>query len=208
VPINLKALKQIKIDIKDTNIKLMIVTKTRSIEDISELIKLGYRNFAENRVQEAYKKFTNIKSDHKINLSLIGPLQSNKVKQALKLFDTIQSIDRNKIVDEINKNGAIITNEKKFYIQVNIGEEPQKSGVLPNNFNDLYQYCLSNHLEISGIMCIPPFDKDPRFFFDKMLKIKEKSNNNFVLSMGMSSDYKIALDYHTDEIRIGSLIFS
>jgi|TARA_E500000075_G_C6964473_1_gene307128 pyridoxal phosphate enzyme (YggS family) len=208
VPINLKALKQIKIDIQDTNIKLMIVTKTRSIEDISELIKLGYRNFAENRVQEAYKKFTNIKSDHKINLSLIGPLQSNKVKQALKLFDTIQSIDRNKIVDEINKNGAIITNEKKFYIQVNIGEEPQKSGVLPNNFNDLYQYCLSNHLEISGIMCIPPFDKDPRFFFDKMLKIKEKSNNNFVLSMGMSSDYKIALDYHTDEIRIGSLIFS
>tara|TARA_A100001015_G_scaffold36925_1_gene40620 strand:- start:37 stop:663 length:627 start_codon:yes stop_codon:yes gene_type:complete len=208
VSINLKALKQIKIDIKDTNIKLMIVTKTRSIEDISELIKLGYRNFAENRVQEAYKKFTNIKSDHKINLSLIGPLQSNKVKQALKLFDTIQSIDRNKIVDEINKNGAIITNEKKFYIQVNIGEEPQKSGVLPNNFNDLYQYCLSNHLEISGIMCIPPFDKDPRFFFDKMLKIKEKSNNNFVLSMGMSSDYKIALDYHTDEIRIGSLIFS
>lgn len=208
MPINLKALKQIKIDIQDTNIKLMIVTKTRSIEDISELIKLGYRNFAENRVQEAYKKFTNIKSDHKINLSLIGPLQSNKVKQALKLFDTIQSIDRNKIVDEINKNDAIITNEKKFYIQVNIGEEPQKSGVLPNNFNDLYQYCLSNHLEISGIMCIPPFDKDPRFFFDKMLKIKEKSNNNFVLSMGMSSDYKIALDYHTDEIRIGSLIFS
>lgn len=208
MPINLKALNQIKIDIKDTNIKLMIVTKTRSIEDISELIKLGYRNFAENRVQEAYKKFTNIKSDHKINLSLIGPLQSNKVKQALKLFDTIQSIDRNKIVDEINKNGAFITNEKKFYIQVNIGEEPQKSGVLPNNFNDLYQYCLSNHLEISGIMCIPPFDKDPRFFFDKMLKIKEKSNNNFVLSMGMSSDYKIALDYHTDEIRIGSLIFS
>ncbi len=207
MPINLKALKQIKIDIQDTNIKLMIVTKTRSIEDISELIKLGYRNFAENRVQEAYKKFTNIKSDQKINLSLIGPLQSNKVKQALKLFDTIQSIDRNKIVDEINKNGAIITNEKKFYIQVNIGEEPQKSGVLPNNFNDLYQYCLSNHLEISGIMCIPPFDKDPRFFFDKMLKIKEKSNNNFVLSMGMSSDYKIALDYHTDEIRIGSLIF-
>ena len=208
MPINLKALNQIKIDIQDTNIKLMIVTKTRSIEDISELIKLGYRNFAENRVQEANKKYTNIKSDHKINLSLIGPLQSNKVKQALTLFDTIQSIDRNKIVDEINKNGAIITNEKKFYIQVNIGEEPQKSGVLPNNFNDLYQYCLSNHLEISGIMCIPPFDKDPRFFFDKMLKIKEKSNNNFVLSMGMSSDYKIALDYHTDEIRIGSLIFS
>ena len=186
----------------------MIVTKTRSIEDISELIKLGYRNFAENRVQEAYKKYTNIKSDHKINLSLIGPLQSNKVKQALTLFDTIQSIDRNKIVDEIKKNDAIVTNEKKFYIQINIGEEPQKSGVLPKNFNDLYQYCLSNHLVISGIMCIPPFDKDPRFFFDKMLKIKEKSNNNFALSMGMSSDYKIALDYKTDEIRIGSLIFS
>ena len=90
----------------------MIVTKTRSIEDISELIKLGYRNFAENRVQEAYKKYTNIKSDHKINLSLIGPLQSNKVKQALTLFDTIQSIDRNKIVDEIKKNDAIVTNEK------------------------------------------------------------------------------------------------
>ncbi len=206
--INYKALKQINSDLKGKKAKLLIVTKTRSQDDILELIESGYIDFAENRVQEAYMKYSKINSHSAINLNLIGPLQSNKVKQALNLFDTIQSIDRNKIVDEITKYEDVKTKTKNYYIQINIGEEPQKTGVLPENFSEFYHYCISKGLSISGIMCIPPVDKDPRYYFEKMIEIKKKHNNHLILSMGMSSDYKIALDFKSDEIRVGSLIFS
>ena len=206
--INYKALKQISTDLIGKKAKLLIVTKTRSQDDILELIKSGYINFAENRVQEAYSKYSKINLQNKINLSLIGPLQSNKVKQALNLFDTIQSIDRNKIVDEIKKYEDFKTKTKNYYIQINIGEEHQKTGVLPENFNEFYHYCLGKGLKISGIMCIPPFNKDPRYFFEKMFEIRKNTNDNLILSMGMSSDYKIALDFDSNEIRVGSLIFT
>ena len=205
--INYKALNQINADLEGKKAKLLIVTKTRSQDDILELIKSGYRDFAENRVQEAYMKYSKITAHTKINLSLIGPLQSNKVKQALNLFDTIQSIDRSKIVDEIIKYKDAKTKTKNFFIQINIGEEPQKSGVLPENFNEFYYYCKSKGLEISGIMCIPPLNKDPRYFFEKMLKTRKNIDDHLTLSMGMSSDYKIALDLNSNEIRVGSLIF-
>ena len=205
--INYKALNQINADLEGKKAKLLIVTKTRSQDDIFELIESGYRDFAENRVQEAYMKYSKITAHTKINLSLIGPLQSNKVKQALNLFDTIQSIDRSKIVDEIIKYKDVKTKTKNFFIQINIGEEPQKSGVLPENFNEFYYYCKSKGLEISGIMCIPPLNKDPRYFFEKMLKIRKNIDDHLTLSMGMSSDYKIALDLNSNEIRVGSLIF-
>ena len=205
--INYKALNQINTDLKGKKTRLLIVTKTRSQDDILELIKSGYRDFAENRVQEAYMKYSKINTHTKINLSLIGPLQSNKVKQALNLFDTIQSIDRIKIVDEIKKYKDLKTKTKNYFIQINIGEEPQKSGILPENFNEFYYYCKSKDLEISGIMCIPPINKDPRFFFEKMLKVRNNINDHLTLSMGMSSDYKIALDLNSNEIRVGSLIF-
>ncbi|OUW68713.1 MAG: YggS family pyridoxal phosphate enzyme [Candidatus Pelagibacter sp. TMED202] len=205
--INYKALNQINADLEGKKAKLLIVTKTRSQDDIFELIESGYRDFAENRVQEAYMKYSKITAHTKINLSLIGPLQSNKVKQALNLFDTIQSIDRSKIVDEIIKYKDAKTKTKNFFIQINIGEEPQKSGVLPENFNEFYYYCKSKGLEISGIMCIPPLNKDPRYFFEKMLKIRKNIDDHLTLSMGMSSDYKIALDLNSNEIRVGSLIF-
>ncbi len=126
---------------KKGSVNLIAVSKTKSMDQIKPFIDEGHSHFGENKVQEAVMKWQELKKENKvINLHLLGPLQSNKVKQALTLFDTIQSIDRNKIVDEIKKNDAIVTNEKKFYIQINIGEEPQKSGVLPKNFNDLYQY--------------------------------------------------------------------
>lgn len=205
--INYKALNQINADLEGKKAKLLIVTKTRSQDDIFELIESGYRDFAENRVQEAYMKYSKITAHTKINLSLIGPLQSNKVKQALNLFDTIQSIDRTKIVDEMIKYKDLKTKTKNFFIQINIGEEPQKSGVLPENFNEFYYYCKSKGLEISGIMCIPPLNKDPRYFFEKMLKIRKNIDDHLTLSMGMSSDYKIALDLNSNEIRVGSLIF-
>ena len=206
--INNKILEKIKDDISDKNTKLLIVTKTRSQEDINQLIKMGYSDFAENRVQEAQEKFIDIIPNKDIKLNLIGPLQSNKVKQALNLFDTIQSVDREKIVNELAKHLDIGSRTKNFYIQINIGEEPQKSGVLPAEFEKFYQYCINKKLKISGIMCIPPQNKDPRPFFEEMNKIKNSINENLTLSMGMSSDYKIALDHQTDEIRIGSLIFS
>mgnify|MGYP001283127992 FL=1 len=206
--INNKILEKIKNDISVKNTKLLIVTKTRSQEDINQLIKMGYSDFAENRVQEAQEKFIDILPNKDIKLNLIGPLQSNKVKQALKLFDTIQSVDREKIVNELAKHLDISSRTKNFYIQINIGEEPQKSGVMPSDFETLYQYCINKKLKISGIMCIPPQNEDPRPFFEEMNKIKNSINEELTLSMGMSSDYKIALDYHTDEIRIGSLIFS
>ncbi len=206
--INYKALRQINTDLKGKRAKLIIVTKTRSQDDILELIKSGHIDFAENRVQEAQMKYSNINTHSKVNLSLIGPLQSNKVKQALNIFDTIQTIDRNKIVDEIIKYNGVNTKTKNFYIQINIGEENQKTGVLPDDFRKFYDYCINKDLKISGIMCIPPFDKDPRYFFEKMLEIRKNTNDHLYLSMGMSSDYKIALDFDSNEIRVGSLIFS
>ena len=195
-------------DIVGKNIKLLIVTKNRSQEDLIRLIKMGYSDFAENRVQEAQKKFTDILPNKDVKLNLIGPLQSNKVKQALNLFDTIQSVDREKIVNEVAKHLDISSRTKNFYVQINIGEEPQKSGVMPSYFEEFYHYCINKKLKISGIMCIPPQSEDPRPFFEKMNKIRNSINEKLTLSMGMSSDYKIALDHHTDEIRIGSLIFS
>ena len=119
---------------------IIIVTKTRSQEDINQLIKMGYVNFAENRVQEAQKKYLDLLIHSDIKLDLIGPLQSNKVKQALNLFDTIQSVDRVKIVNEIVKCADYSSKTKNFYIQVNIGQEPQKSGIMPDDLETFYQF--------------------------------------------------------------------
>ncbi len=206
--INYKILEKINNDIVGKNIKLLIVTKNRSCEDVKQLIKMGYSEFAENRVQEAQKKYIDISPDKDFKLNLIGPLQSNKVKQALNLFDTIQSVDREKIVNEISKHVNTASKTKNFYIQINIGQESQKSGIDPDNFNEFYNYCINKKLNISGIMCIPPQDKDPRPFFEKMNVLRSNINKKLILSMGMSSDYEIALECQTDEIRIGSLIFS
>ena len=206
--INYKILEKINNDIVGKNIKLLIVTKNRSCEDVKQLIKMGYSEFAENRVQEAQKKYIDISPDKDFKLNLIGPLQSNKVKQALNLFDTIQSVDREKIVNEISKHVNTASKTKNFYIQINIGQESQKSGIDPDDFNEFYNYCINKKLNISGIMCIPPQDKDPRPFFEKMNVLRSNINKKLILSMGMSSDYEIALECQTDEIRIGSLIFS
>ena len=208
MPINTEILEKINEEIKAKHTKLLIVTKTRTEEEILELVNLGFCNFGENRVQEAEKKFSKIIENNKIRLSLIGPLQSNKVKQALKLFDVIQSIDRIKIIDEILKYKNEKTKTKNFYIQINIGKENQKSGVTPNEFENIYKYCIDKGLNINGIMCIPPQGKDPTPFFSEMKMIRDKIDKNLILSMGMSSDYKTALDYQSNEIRIGSLIFS
>lgn len=192
--------------------KLLIVSKNQSQQDIIELLENYNFEFGENRVQEASKKFNlHLRMKYSnLKLHLIGPLQSNKVKLALKTFDVIQTLDRKKIVDEIanemKKSNDIRT--KSFYIQVNIGEERQKSGALSKELKFLYEYALSLSLSIEGLMCIPPLNGDSSLFFQKLKTLRDSINKNLKLSMGMSSDYIMALKEGSDLIRIGSLIFN
>ena len=208
--INLENLFSIKENLKlFPKTKLLIVTKNQDLEDISALISEGYRLFGENRVQEALRKYSKIKTYNDLELHLIGPLQRNKVKQALKIFDTIQSIDRFSLVDEISKqiNNLSDLRTRDFYIQVNIGEEEQKSGISKKETQELYSYTIEKKVSVSGLMCIPPNTSDPSDYFKEMLDLRNKINKNLKLSMGMSGDYKIALNFKTDIVRIGSLIF-
>ena len=190
--------------------KLLIVTKNQGLNDIRDLIDKGYNFFGENKVQEAKKKFQDMDDLFKIKLHLIGPLQTNKVKDALKLFNTIQSVDREKLVEEISKvtkkSDKIKTSS--FYIQINIGSEDQKSGIDKFECKDFYQYALAKDLNIEGLMCIPPNAPNAHEYFREMNEIRININPNLKLSMGMSNDYKIALEHQSNLIRIGSLIFN
>ena len=192
-----------------TSTRLMIVTKNQSSQDIEELISQGFELFGENRVQEAKLKYQFINSFNSIELHLIGPLQTNKVKIALKIFDVIQTIDRISLVDEIAKQLVKLSpiKTKKFYIQVNIGDEEQKSGVSKKNLQDLYNYSINSKLDIHGLMCIPPNTQDPSSYFKEMIELRDNINKKLKLSMGMSNDYKVALNFKSNIIRIGSLIF-
>lgn len=204
--INLNNLNNINIDLeKYQQSCLMIVSKNRSIEDINHLIKLGYNIFGENRVQEAKKKFS-LKNPN-IELHLIGPLQTNKVKDALNIFDVIQCVDRKKLIDFIHGFMKQEIKTKSFFIQVNIGNEKQKSGVPISDLPIIYDYAKKKNLNIKGLMCIPPVCPDPKIYFEKMIEIKNQINPNLLLSMGMSNDYKIALECGSNFIRVGSLIF-
>ena len=188
--------------------RLLIVTKNQTTKDVSHLISRGFRLFGENRVQEADLKYNSLDKDN-LEIHMIGPLQTNKVKKALKVFDTIQTIDRFSLVDEV---GKVISKKpvqtKNFFIQVNIGDEEQKSGVPISDLSKLYQYCLEKNLNIIGLMCIPPNTGDPSPYFKEMTIIRDSINKKLNLSMGMSNDYKTALKFNSDLIRVGSLIFS
>jgi len=207
--INFSNLKNIEENLlRYPNTKLQIVTKNRDAILVNQLIDCGYRLFGENKVQEAKEKFKKIKNV-KIDLHLIGPLQTNKVTDALKIFNTIQSLDREKLVKEIIKSREKTNiTSTKFYIQINIGSEPQKSGIHKNETKDFYQLCVENNLNILGFMCIPPLTSTPDHYFEEMMRIRDSINPNLLLSMGMSSDYLIALKYNTNLIRIGSKIFN
>ena len=187
------------------NPKLIAVSKTFSEEKIQLVIDQGHHIFGENKVQEATEKWIDLKKrNKKIELHLIGPLQSNKVKQALEVFDVIQTIDREKIVKKIKDN----LNEKeiKCFVQVNIGNEPQKSGIIKSQLTEFYNECLNLGLDIVGTMCLPPLDKDPNIYFSEMKKITSILNLNDI-SMGMSDDYLKAIEYSATYLRIGSRIF-
>lgn len=209
--INYKNLNKIKDLLEEyPGCELLIVTKNQHQNKILDLLNENHFLFGENRVQEAIMKFEKLKSTYpKIKLHLIGPLQTNKVKVALKLFDTIQSIDRKKLIDVIsnslNVNHEYVT--KEFYIQVNIGEEMQKFGVSPEDTKNLYDYAKKRGLKVKGLMCIPPANHKADIYFQKLFQIKESINKSLKLSMGMSNDYQIAVKEGSNLIRVGSIIF-
>jgi pyridoxal phosphate enzyme (YggS family) len=205
---NYKTIKEEIINIKkDTN--LLVVTKNQNFDKIKELMNIGQYDFAENKVQEANEKWSEVlKSNKNIQLHLIGKLQSNKAKDAFSLFNFIHTLDNEKLANkfcELEKNS---TKKIKFFIQVNIGDEDQKNGIkidLLKDFVNLCKYDLK--LDVIGLMCIPPKDLDPESFFNKMRSLSTE-NNLKELSMGMSSDYKLAIKCGSTFVRIGSSIFS
>ena len=187
--------------------QIIAVSKTFKIDHILPLIEYGHLDYGENKVQEALEKWTNIKSNNnKINLHLIGKLQTNKVKFAVKIFDYIHSLDNEKLAKKIAEEQDKQNKKIKIFIQINLGDESQKSGINQNNLNEFYNFSKSLGLNIIGLMCIPPFNEDSTKFFSKMNELKQKINLN-ELSMGMSSDYLKALEYKSTYLRIGSNIF-
>ncbi len=199
----------IKQEIEDKkNVKLVAVTKTFPISHILPVINEGHTHFGENKVQEAMEKWTSIKQDFpKINLHLIGKLQTNKVKFVLPLFDYIHSLDNFKLANKIAEEQIKKKFKPKIFIQVNIGEEAQKGGIEINDLENFYKRCIEDFkLNIIGLMCIPPFDKDSKTYFVKMRELSENLNLKDI-SMGMSYDYMEAIKQGSTFIRVGSKIF-
>ena len=187
--------------------QIIAVSKTFKLNHILPLIKYGHINFGENKVQEAIEKWSEIKSNNnKIKLHLIGKLQTNKVKICLKLFDFIHSLDNQKLARKISDEQKKQNLKPKLFIQVNIGNEPQKNGIHIKKLDEFHNLCKELNLNVVGIMCIPPIDEDPEKSFLRMNYLKKKFNFE-ELSMGMSSDYLDAIKYNSTFLRIGSSIF-
>ena len=196
-------------ELKYNNYKaeIIAISKTFSISHILPLIDYGHIHFGENKVQEAIEKWMEIKTNNKnLKLHMVGKLQTNKVKIALKVFDFIHSLDNLKLAKKISEEQKIYEIKPKIFIQINIGGESQKSGISVENLLDFFHECKKLDLNIIGTMCLPPIDKEPEIFFSNMLKI----NNDLKLkelSMGMSEDYLKAIEYYSTYLRVGSKIF-
>ena len=188
--------------------RLVAVSKKQEDYKIENALACGQKIFGENRVQEAINRWQKrIENNVDLELRLIGPLQTNKVKQSLILFDVIETIDREKIAVEIAKNLNLKTKTKSFYIQVNTGNEPQKSGINPLEADTFVKHCINDlNLPIVGLMCIPPQNEVPSLHFAFLKKIAS-SNSLDKLSMGMSNDYQDAIKFGATSVRIGSLFF-
>ena len=187
--------------------EIIAVSKTFKIDHLLPVINQGHIHFGENKVQEAAEKWAEIKKENKkIKLHLIGRLQTNKVKMAVKIFDYIHSVDSKKLADKIYNVQKELNIKTKLFIQVNIGNEEQKSGILKNEITDLYNHCRKLDLDIIGLMCIPPFNEDSEKYFFEMNRLNQDFKLS-ELSMGMSSDYLIAVENGATFLRIGSSIF-
>jgi len=210
-----KNLLNIDNDIKDylnklninSNPKIVAVSKTFKIDKILPLIEHGHIDYGENKVQEAVEKWTEIKKiNSKVKLHMIGKLQTNKVKFAVQIFDYIHSVDSEKLAKKIADEQNKINKKIKIFLQVNIGDENQKSGINKNEVSQLTSYCQKIGLELIGLMCIPPANIDPEGYFEEMSKLNK--GLGFVdLSMGMSSDFLIATKHLSTYVRVGSKIF-
>lgn len=190
------------------DVHLIAVSKTFDAPDIIPVLHAGQRQFGENRVQEAKGKWPGLKAEFPdVRLHLIGPLQSNKAKEAVELFDAVHSIDREKIARAIAEEMMKQDKRLELFIQVNTGEEPQKAGVAPRELPDLLRLCREElKLDISGLMCIPPVDEEPAIHFAFLSKLATE-NGLHALSMGMSDDYETAVAFGATYVRVGSAIF-
>ena len=199
---------QREIQTKNSSAEVIAVSKTFPMKKILPLVNHGHKHFGENKVQEAIEKWTSIKVDFiDIKLHLIGKLQTNKVKHALPLFDYIHSLDSQKLAEKIADEQVKKNRKVKIFIQINIGNEAQKNGVEIENLVNFYEKCINEYkLDIVGLMCLPPIDKDAGIYFSKMYELVKKINLK-ELSMGMSNDYIEALKHKSTFLRIGSQIF-
>ena len=189
-------------------VNIIAVSKTFAIDHIKPLIDYGHNHFGENKVQEAIAKWTVIKSNNKnLNLHMVGKLQSNKAKDAVKLFDYIHSLDNQKLADALSKHQTNLNKSLNYFIQVNIGNELQKSGIPVGELDPFYNYCKNEiNLNILGLMVIPPNDNNPDKYFKSLYELN-KSLALQDLSMGMSADYIEAIKHGATFIRVGSSIF-
>ena len=198
----------IKSLINNSNVKIIAVSKTFSYEHISPLVEHGHVHFGENKVQEAQSKWLDLKKNRpNISLHMIGKLQSNKAREAVKIFDYSHSLDSQKLANILAKHENILSKRLKYFIQVNIGNENQKAGIGINLLDDFYYYCVKElKINVIGLMAIPPNDTKVDAYFKKLMELNKLLGLK-ELSMGMSADYKIALNYETTFVRIGSSIF-
>ena len=212
---NLKQLNLVKNKIKEIIIKkqlqndpkIVVVTKTFPIAEIVPLIENGHNHFGENKLQEAEFKWSDIKAKNNIlKLHMVGKLQSNKARKAVQLFDYIHSLDNEKLALKLSTYEKELSKKNKIFIQVNLASEKQKSGILINQLNEFYNYCSKDlSLNIIGLMCLPPIDSEPQKFF-KLLKSTANNLKLYELSMGMSSDYDIAIKEGSTFLRLGTSI--
>jgi len=205
---NLKTIKDNLVSLK-SKAKIIVVCKNQQLSKIQNLLNFGHSDFGENKIQEAQEKWNDIiKKFNNLNLHFIGKLQSNKAKQAFQIFNYIHSLDNEKLAKIFNELEVINKRKIKYFVQVNIGNEPQKNGIEISAVHGFINYCKNQlNLNVRGLMAIPPKGQDPDFFFKKLYELN-LANNLEELSMGMSEDYKIAAKYNTTYVRIGSAIFN
>ena len=206
---NFEKIKQeIKNNSLQNEIEVIAVSKTFSIEHVMPLVEHGHKHFGENKVQEAEKKWKDLKkSNNDINLHMIGRLQSNKAKKAVELFDFVHSLDSEKLANELSKRQKEKDRSLGYFIQINLGSEEQKGGIEINELKNFNNYCVNElNLTVLGLMAIPPNDKNPEKHFKRISELNKQFNFRY-LSIGMSNDYLKAIECGASHVRIGSAIF-
>ena len=202
-----KNFQNIRSSINNSNVNIIAVSKTFQLDKIKPLIDFGHNHFGENKVQEAKDKWINIRQNYpKLQLHMIGKLQTNKAKDAVKLFDYIHSVDNEKLANAIAKYENLLCKKNKYFIQVNIGNETQKSGINIDKLSDFYLFCKKISLNIIGLMCIPPNNKNSKKYFLELSNLNKFLKLNQI-SMGMTADYLDAVQCGSTFVRIGSAIF-